>query len=81
MRTMTVRNIPDPVADALSRRATDCRMSVNSYVLGFLSEAAMCGGPFPRKRNLSRFCGTMTDGELAAFVAATEPTRRIDHEV
>ena len=78
MKTMTVRNIPDSVAEALSRRAYDRHMSVNSIVVTFLSNAVIEGNPFSRKRDLSEFCGTMSDEELAEFNTVTESTRRIE---
>ena len=78
MKTMTVRNIPDEVAEVLSQRASDGRMSVNSFVVTFLSDAMLGGSPFSKKRALSMFCGTMSDEELAEFNAATEETRKIE---
>ena len=80
MKTMTVRNIPDSVAEELSRRAYDRHTSVNSIVVTFLTSAVIGGNPFARKRDLSEFCGTMSDAELAEFNAATESTRRIESE-
>ena len=88
MKTMTVRNMPEAVAEGLSRRAAkglsrraaNAHTSVNSIVVTLLSDAVLGGSPFSRKRNLSEFCGTWSDAELAEFEAATESTRRIEPE-
>ncbi len=80
MKTMTVRNMPEAVAEGLSRRAANAHMSVNSIVVTLLSDAVLGGSPFSRKRDLSEFCGTWSDAELAEFEAATESTRRIEPE-
>ncbi|MBR4615135.1 MAG: hypothetical protein IKO55_05965 [Kiritimatiellae bacterium] len=78
MKTMTVRNIPDSVADGLSRRASGAHTSVNAIVLTLLSEAVSGSNPFSRKRDLSEFCGVWSDKDLEEFNAATESTRQID---
>lgn len=78
MKTMTVRNIPDSIADGLSKRASRAHTSVNAVVLALLSEAVSGGSPFSRKRDLSEFCGVWSDKELEEFNAATESTRQID---
>ena len=80
MKTMTVRNIPDSIADGLSKRASGAHTSVNAVVLALLSEAVSGGSPFSRKRDLSEFCGVWSDKELEEFNAATESTRQIDSE-
>ena len=80
MKTMTVRNVPDSVADGLFKKASDANMSVNSVVVTLLSEAILGGNPFLRKRDLSAFCGGWSDADLKEFNDATESTRRIEPE-
>lgn len=80
MKTMTVRNVPDRVADGLFKRASGANMSVNAVVVSLLSDAILGENPFHRKRDLSAFCGGWSDADLKEFDDATESTRRIEPE-
>lgn len=50
MATLTIRNLPDEVHDALRRRAAEHRRSVEAEVREVLRAAALAGGPTPARR-------------------------------
>lgn len=68
MKTMTIRNIPDEVADYIGKRAMAEGRSQNLIAVMLLNAAA---GFIPqaarKKRDLSRFCGVWTEEEYRQF--------------
>ena len=67
MKTMTIRNIPDSVAEGLAESAHSSGRSMNATAVAALAEAF---GKKPHKKpknDFSEFCGTWTDKEADAI--------------
>ncbi len=81
MKTLTLRNVPDEVAEHLSTLAEESRQSVNATILHVLRKS-MGGGPMLRKkRDLSAFSGVWSEAEAKSFERATEIFEDIDEEM
>jgi len=76
-RQLTVRNVPDEVAERLDRLAEDRGESLNSVVVGILKESVGVAG---RRARLERFA-TWTEADAASFEAAVAQQRVIDDEL
>lgn len=68
MKTMTVRNIPDVVADWLSHQAEMRKMSINQTTVAVLSSVAL-PSPSRKRRDLHRLYGNWTKEEASRFEA------------
>lgn len=67
MKTMTIRNIPDNVAELLKQMSATATASMNATVVQVLSERVL-----PRRRakvqnDFSKYCGTWTQKEFDDF--------------
>jgi len=81
MKTLTLRNVPDEVAEHLGALAEESRQSVNATILQVLQKS-MGGGPMLRKkRDLSAFSGAWSQAEAKSFERATETFERVDEEM
>lgn len=81
MKTLTLRNVPDEVAEHLGALAEESRQSVNATILQVLQKS-MGGGPMLRKkRDLGAFSGAWSQAEAKAFERATEAFERVDEEM
>ena len=81
MKTLTLRNVPDEVADYLASIAREAHQSVNATVLQVLHRS-MGGQPtLHRKRDLSAFSGIWTEADVKAFERATAAFSKIDEEM
>ena len=80
MKTMTIRKIPDEVAEFLAHKAGDNGCSINSAAVSILSSAAGLDRPANRRRDLSWFTGTWSAQDEKEFNAAVSCCRRIDAE-
>jgi hypothetical protein len=81
MKTLTLRNVPDEVAEHLGTLAEESRQSVNTTILQVLQNN-MGGGPMLRKkRDLSAFSGAWSQAEAKVFERATETFERVDEEM
>jgi len=81
MKTLTLRNVPDEVADYLSSLAKEARQSVNATVIQVLHKS-MGGQPMThRKRDLGAFSGTWSAEQLKSFEKGTEGFGKIDQEM
>ena len=80
MRHLTIRNLPEEVAEALKREKKSRGTSLNQTVIDLMAQAL---GVVTRKRSngLARFAGTWSEEEFAAFEAAVADTRVIDEEL
>ncbi len=80
MKTLTLRNVPNEVAEHLSTLAGESRQSVNATILQVLRRS-MGGDPMlRRKRDLSAFSGLWNEAEAKSFERATEVFEEIDEE-
>ncbi len=80
MKTMTIRSIPDEVADFIAKRAVHDGRSLNATTVSLLSEAAGLDAPQRKKRDLSWLAGTWTDAETQGFEEAVAECSKIDYE-
>ena len=80
MKTMTVRNIPDEVADLLKRMAETSDSSTNAMVVQVLSDSVL---PRRKKRvgnDFSKYCGGWSKKEFDDFEAAIADCEKVDTE-
>ncbi|HEX9688262.1 MAG TPA: Arc family DNA-binding protein [Thermoanaerobaculia bacterium] len=76
-RQLTVRGVPEDVAERLESLSRSRGRSVNSTVLEILKDAV---GVHERKKRLARYA-TWTEEDLADFERALADQRRIDEEL
>jgi plasmid stability protein len=74
-RQLTIRGVPDDVAESLERLSRARGTSVNATVKELLAEAVATDA---RRRRLER-AATWTEGDLEEFDAALASQRTIDH--
>ena len=76
-RQLTVRGVPEDVAERLESLSRSRGRSVNSTVLEILKDAV---GVHERRKRLERYA-TWTEEDLADFERALADQRRIDEEL
>ena len=80
MRTMTIRNIPDEVAEQLKFLAKTSKTSINNTIVQVLGCSILPQKARRKRRDLSRFCGGWTQKEFNDFNLAITDCERIDPE-
>lgn len=79
MKTLTIRNVPDDLHEALQRERSRRARSLNQTVVDLLRQRlALETTP---SNGLANLAGTWTDEELQAFERATELLEETDEEV
>jgi hypothetical protein len=81
MRTLTIRNVPRRLADALDRERQKQDASLNSTVLDLLSRSLGVGGDAPRRNGLAALAGTWSAKEQRKFDAAVAPFGVVDEDM
>lgn len=81
MKTLTIRNVPRPLADALDRERRRRDASLNSTVLDLLGRALGTGSDQPRRNGLAELAGTWSAEEQCEFDAAVAPLDRVDDDM
>lgn len=81
MKTLTIRNVPRRLADALDRERRRRDASLNSTVLDLLGRALGTGGDQPRRNGLAELAGTWSAEEQSTFDAAVAPLDRLDDDM
>lgn len=81
MQHLTVRNIPQDVAVALSAEKHRRRQSLNQTVIQLLRQSLGVGPGQKRSNGLARLAGTWTKEEHERFEAAITATYQIDDEL
>jgi plasmid stability protein len=79
MRTLTVRNLPPEVAEALEREKRRRGGSLNQTVIDLLAQGLGVGAR--RSNGLARLAGTWSAEDLAAFDEAVAPFDQVDDEL
>jgi len=79
MKNLTIRNVPDDLADALEREKSRRRGSVNQTVIEVLSQGLGVGTR--RSNGIARFAGTWTAEEHRRFEENTASFEDIDDEL
>lgn len=81
MKSITIHNIDEPLAELIKSRARSEGMSINKTVKKLLEES-LGVKPKDKAANLidfEEFCGTWSDSELAEFEDATNELRDVSH--
>ncbi len=79
MKTLTIRNVPPQVAEALEREKRQRGESLNQTVLELLSEGLGVGTA--RSNGLARLAGRWSEAEFQEFETAVAPFEEIDDEL
>lgn len=79
MRTLTVRNVPPQVAEALEREKRLRGESLNQTVIDLLSQGLGVGTP--RSNGLARLAGRWSEEEFREFEQAVAPFEEVDDEL
>lgn len=81
MKTLTIRNVPRRLADALDRERRRKDASLNSTVLDLLSRSLGVGAAEPRRNGLAELAGTWSAEDQQLFDAAIAPLESVDEEM
>lgn len=81
MKTLTIRNVPKRLADALERERRRKDASLNRTVLDLLGRSLGADGQGPRRNGLAKLSGTWDAEEQRRFDAAVAPFDRIDDDM
>lgn len=79
MKTLTIRNLPGEVAEALEREKHRRGESLNQTVIDLLSQGLGVGGP--RSNGLAALAGTWSAKDLQRFEKAIAPFEEVDAEL
>ena len=81
MKTLTIRNVPKRLADALDRERRRNDASLNSTVLDLLGRSLGADGHGPRRNGLAKLAGTWSADDQRQFDAAVAGMSAIDDEM
>jgi hypothetical protein len=81
MKTLTIRNVPKRLAEALEREKRRRGRSLNQTVLDVLSGGLGVGTAGERRNGLRQFAGTWTEADRQEFERAIAATEQIDPEL
>ena len=81
MKTLTIRNVPTRLAQALDRERRRHDRSLNSTVLELLGRSLGADGHGPRRNGLAKLAGTWSIDEQRQFDAAVAPFEKIDADM
>jgi hypothetical protein len=81
MRTLTIRNVPRRLAEALDRERRRRDTSLNRTVLDLLGRGLGIDGNGPRRNGLGQLAGTWSAEDQRQFDAAVEPFEAVDPEM
>ena len=81
MKTLTIRNVPKRIAEALDRERRRKDASLNSTVLDLLGRSLGADGHGPRRNGLAKLAGTWNAEELRRFEAAVAPLDQVDKDM
>ena len=79
MKTLTIRNLPDDIAEALEEEKRRRGGSLNQTVIDLLSQGLGVGAP--RTNGLARLAGTWTADEHRRFEEAVAPFETVDDDL
>lgn len=81
MKTLTIRNVPKRLADALNRERRKRDASLNSTVLDLLSRSLGVAGSEPPSNGLAELAGTWSSEDQREFDSAVAPFGAIDDDM
>ena len=79
MKNLTIRNLPDAVAEALEKEKAQRGESLNQTVIDLLSQGLGVGAV--RSNGLARLAGAWNEKDLRRFEKAVAPLERVDAEL
>lgn len=79
MKNLTIRNLPDEVAEALEKEKAQRGESLNQTVIDLLSQGLGVGAV--RSNGLARLAGAWSEKDLRRFEKAVAPLEKIDAEL
>jgi hypothetical protein len=81
MKTLTIRNVPRRLADALDRERRRRDQSLNSTVLAVLGRGLGIGDDGAPTNGLARLAGSWTAEEQREFDAAVQAFESVDDDM
>ena len=78
MKTMTIRNVPTELAQALDQERRRRGLSLNRTVLALLRNALGVSSVAVRSNGLRHLAGTWSDAEYRAFEQVVAPFGEVD---
>jgi hypothetical protein len=79
LKALTIRKMPDEVADAVRSRAQEAGLSFNRALISLLQERISGAGQKKKvRRDLSYIAGSWSDKEYADFSRSVAEQRKID---
>ena len=81
MKTLTIRNVPKRLADALTRERRKRDASLNSTVLDLLNRSLGVTDSVPPSNGLADLAGTWSIEDQRQFDAAVAPLGAIDEDM
>jgi hypothetical protein len=81
MKTLTIRNVPRRLAEALEREKRRTGTSLNGTVIDLLARALGVGGHAPRRNGLASLAGGWSAEEHRQFEEAMSAFERVDEEM
>lgn len=79
MKTLTIRNVPDDLSEALQRERARRNQSLNQTVLDLLRQRLSIGTT--PSNGLARLAGNWTEEDLRSFEESIERFELVDEEV
>jgi plasmid stability protein len=79
MKTLTIRNVPSELNEALQRERARTGRSLNQTVIDLLNQRLGVG--VARSNGLARLAGTWSDDEFDQFQKAIAPFERVDEAI
>jgi hypothetical protein len=81
MKTLTIRNVPKRLADALNRERRKKDASLNSTVIDLLSRSLGVDDGAPRRNGLAQLAGNWTADDQREFDRAVAPFEAVDEDM
>jgi len=81
MKHLTIRNIPENLAEAIDKERRRRGKSLNRTIIEVLTQSLGANPDVSRKNGLSRLAGTWTAEEHRRFEADVRSTEQIDPEL
>ena len=82
MKSITIHNIDEPLAELIESKARAEGLSINKTVKKLLEESlgVKPGEKAKHRSDFEEFCGIWSDSELAEFEDAAKDMRKVDRE-
>ncbi len=78
IKALTIRKLPDRVADAVHKRAEESHLSFSRALISLLEDRMKEPGKIKKKRDLSYIAGSWSDEEAKEFNEVLADQRKVD---